>query len=1014
MNDKIAFIDRINIRILATLLILLVIPAYIVGMINKDNIRRLFEDNFTERVLLTNKLIASLVDSEEVNYYVDLIKNQDEGFKQKQIRFYHDREELFTLQSKGAQEERQQELLNNLAVFHRQMEGYKTERYWNVSSELKQLRDVSHSAYVYIMTDTGLVSDTGEKLYTFIFDADDYGIYDSPDMDGLGTCYTGEDVSITQIYNTKEQMDHVVYYSGDYGELYYAYAPILDKEGNVSAILGTDIAISVMDAEIAQSTYTFNTVFLSFGVLSILMIYIFLNRSITSPLRHLTGTAHALAAGNVNTPTPEAALRQKGEIGVLAQAVSDMSLVYQAMIKNSEKLFAAVNAGKLDVRNDVSEYKNDIQKVIKQINDTLDMTTQYLNSIPESIFIMDEELEGHFRNERYIQCFGEMTAREFLVNLFPPDAQEENTVQDVQAFLKERIGVLLAQKNNNTTVWINGLCFSVMLKAISLHEVKESSILVIAIDVTDLMNEKENAQSAAEAKSDFLSRMSHEMRTPMNAIIGMAKIADDTDDVSRLKYCLSTIETSSKHLLGIINDVLDMSKIEAGKFELEPVPMNLEKMLMTICNIIVDSMESKSQRFNVVLGKNLDLNYIADDLRLTQVITNLLSNAVKFTPDNGKITLSVEKVGQEENQNILRFSVTDTGIGMTEEQASRLFNAFEQADGSISRRYGGTGLGLAISKNIVEKMGGRIWAQSSPGEGSAFFFEVRLDRATHQDTIVFDGLRPGDLRLLIIEGDEDIRNRFTSIIESFGMHTEAAADADEALRLTDYAYQTQRAYDIIFLDYDLPGVNSLDLVKELNGRIDKNTVIIITTFLEWRRIEEDALRNNITHYVTKPLFPSSVLDSIIGTVGTTLKTLDIRTDTEKRGESRDFSGVHILLAEDVEINREIFIALLEDTKVSIDCAENGQIAVTKFIENYELYDLIIMDVQMPEMDGYQATRTIRALDIPKAKVIPIVAMTANVFREDIDRCLESGMNDHLAKPIDDKIVIEKIAKYTNR
>jgi PAS domain S-box-containing protein len=413
----------------------------------------------------------------------------------------------------------------------------------------------------------------------------------------------------------------------------------------------------------------------------------------------------------------------------------------------------------------------------------------------------------------------------------------------------------------------------------------QPSLLECFTDISELKEAEEKlrimsiAEKANQAKSDFLSRMSHEMRTPMNAIIGMTKIAEKTDDVSRLKHCLSTINTSSVHLLGIINDVLDMSKIEAGKFELEKVLMNIEKMLMKVSNIIIDNIEKKNQKLKVNLVKGMDLDYIADDLRLSQVITNLLSNAVKFTPEKGEITLAVEKIRSKGNFNTLRFSVTDTGIGMTEEQIARLFNAFEQADGSISRKFGGTGLGLAISKNIVEKMDGRIWVESKAGAGSSFIFEVDLERAPLQE-------------------------------------------------------------------------------------------------------------------------------------GAAQKSPEIKT--EATVETPDLSGVNIILAEDMEINREIFIALLEDTHIAIDSAENGAIAVSKFRENPEKYDLIIMDVQMPEMDGYEATRIIRAMDTPKAKSIPIVAMTANAFKEDVDRCLEAGMNDHLAKPIDEKSVLEKIVRYSGR
>jgi len=438
--------------------------------------------------------------------------------------------------------------------------------------------------------------------------------------------------------------------------------------------------------------------------------------------------------------------------------------------------------------------------------------------------------------------------------------------------------------------------------------------------------------------------------------------------------------------------------------------MNIEKMLMKVCNIVIENMEKKNQKFNVILSRDLHLNYIADDLRLSQVITNLLSNATKFTPEGGKIKLTVENAGQNGNITTLRFSIADTGIGMTAEQIARLFNAFEQADGSISRKFGGTGLGLAISKNIVEKMGGRIWAESDHGSGSTFIFEVNLEYASHQDTVIFDGIRPEDVKLLIVESDDDIRQHFLNIIKSFGMHADLASNTEETFALLN----KDGKYDIIFLDYDMPGINGIELGNKISEKVDKSTVTIITTYLEWHQIEKQAFANNISHYITKPIFPSAVLDAINEVIGRRIKSLDIKTKPSDivKDTVPDLSGVKILLAEDVEINKEIFLALLEETRISVDSAENGLIAVEKFKENYDKYDLIIMDIQMPEMDGYQATRTIRGLDIPKAKTIPIIAMTANAFKEDIDRCLESGMNDHLSKPIDEKSVIEKIIYYS--
>ena len=1007
MQEKIYFYEKISFRIIAMLLLFLALTALILSSVVRNNIRQVFEESFNERVLLTNALMAANVDSDEVKYFVDLIESMDDGFRQRQVRYHHDRHLYWVLHDTGTLGGSEEELLSRLTEFRRETEAMKNDLYWNLVDELRRLKEISKSTYLYIMADTGLISDDGEPLYTIIIDADDTPGLDEPDADGLGT----SDVSLSnmrEVYETKRQMDWVSYYIGDYGELYYSYAPVIDSNGEVIAIFGTDLDLVSMNNSVRATSLLFNLTFLAFFVVILLFIYIFIRKSIIEPLGGLTKTARELAQGNVYFTAPETDAAKRDEIGTLASAVREMQLTFDEMISSTEKLFKAANVGKLDVRNDSGNFKGDIRNVIDQINDTLDSVTLYLNNIPEGIFIMNKELEIYFRNDKYKEFFGDPPALELISKIFPSDESDD---ADREAYLKERVTGLLEQGKGSINAWVGEMCFSVYFIEIAISaEEADNSVLVIAVDITDLMNEKENAQAAAKAKSDFLSRMSHEMRTPMNAIIGMAKIAETTDDVSRLRYCLKTIGSSSSHLLGIINDVLDMSKIEAGKLELELVPMNIEKMLMKVCNIVIDKMEEKNHKFNVVLGKNLNLNYIADDLRLSQIIANLLSNAVKFTPDGGRITLAVDKAGQKDNKTTLRFAVTDTGIGMTKEQLGKLFNAFEQADGSVSRKYGGTGLGLAISKNIIEQMDGRIWVETEPGAGSSFIFEVNLERAPRQESVIYDGISPGDTKDLVIESDADILGHFVSITDSFGIKTDSASDTVQALAKVSAAYDSGRPYDIIFLDYEMPETNGIDLVKQLKGRIDNNTVIIITTHQEWYKIEKSAIENNITRCIAKPIFPSSVLDAINEVVGSMLKSLEIKTDNAYA--QPDLSGVSVLLAEDVEINREIFITLLEDTKIKIDTAENGKIAVDKFAANPEKYDMIIMDVQMPEMDGFQATRTIRAMDFEKAKKIPILAMTANAFKEDIERCRESGMDDHMPKPINEKNVIEKITYYS--
>jgi len=376
-------------------------------------------------------------------------------------------------------------------------------------------------------------------------------------------------------------------------------------------------------------------------------------------------------------------------------------------------------------------------------------------------------------------------------------------------------------------------------------------------------------QAASSAKSLFLSNMSHEIRTPMNAIIGMTGIAKKTGDVERKNYAIDNIEKASSHLLGLINQILDMSKIEADKLELYKHSFEFRRMINEVTSVLIFQIEEKGLRLKLELDEAIPRNIVTDELRMAQVITNLLSNAVKFTPEGGDIMLSAKRTGKKNGT--LRIEVRDTGIGITAEQKARLFKAFEQAEAGITREYGGTGLGLAISKRIIKMMGGKIWVESVPGEGSTFIFTVPLEKGA-------------------------------------------------------------------------------DSRSEQGGDADKELVT-------------------------------------------------------------SFEGKTVLLAEDLEINREIAMALLETTEVTIECASDGKRALRMFEDAPNKYDLIFMDVQMPVMDGITATSFIRAINSPKAKTVPIIAMTANVFQEDIDKCLQAGMNGHVGKPLEFELVLNVLNEY---
>jgi hemerythrin-like metal-binding protein len=513
------------------------------------------------------------------------------------------------------------------------------------------------------------------------------------------------------------------------------------------------------------------------------------------------------------------------------------------------------------------------------------------------------------------------------------------------------------------------------------------------------------AVQASKAKGDFLSNMSHEMRTPMNAIIGMTSIARSSSEMERKDYCLNKIEDASTHLLGVINDILDMSKIEANKLELSEVEFSFERMLQKVVNVVNFRVDEKNQDLIVHIDSGIPRHLIGDDQRLAQVITNLLSNAVKFTPENGSIKLKAESVKKEGDVCTIKIDVSDTGIGISEEQMPRLFTSFEQAENTTSRKFGGTGLGLAISKRIVGLMGGDIGVKSKRGKGTTFSFTISLREGSekHQHKL-YSTASWKNLRILAVDDAEPTREYIADITRQFGALCDMAAGGEEALEII----KENGTYDIYFVDCKMPHMDGIELaahIKRLHG--DEAPTIVMISFTDWSYIEDEAKEAGITKFLGKPIFPSDIADCINECMGNG----NIVEAESAGGETDCFKGYHMLLAEDIDINREIVLALLEPTEVEIDCAENGAEALQMFSDNPERYDMIFMDVQMPEMDGYEATRRIRALGTPAAALIPIVAMTANVFREDVEKCLAVGMNGHVGKPLDFEEVLNVLRQY---
>jgi hemerythrin-like metal-binding protein len=537
----------------------------------------------------------------------------------------------------------------------------------------------------------------------------------------------------------------------------------------------------------------------------------------------------------------------------------------------------------------------------------------------------------------------------------------------------------------------------------------------------------QKAVEASKAKSDFLSNMSHEMRTPMNAIIGMTSIGKGADEPEYKDYAFNKIEDASMHLLGVINDILDMSKIEANKLELSEIEFDFERMLRTVVDIVCFRIEKRRQSFHVRLDHRIPRLLVGDDQRLAQVVTNLLSNAVKFTPEEGAIHLDAKLVSKHDSTCTVRVSVADNGIGITAEQASRLFNTFEQAESGISRTFGGTGLGLALSKRIVEMMGGSIKIDSDYGVGSTFSFTVRLRLSDRDVSDVSDvsGGGGGDARrprwpsvfksdacLLVIDHDIEDLAFFNELAARSGAACDTAQNSTQAMALL----QAGKSYDLCFADPRMPGFD--DLAPRLSqyrpaGEDDARClpVIAMMSATDWGGYKNTATQAGVCRHLAKPLFPSAVGEAVSNCLG---GGLSADSPTE-RGlgdpEEPQFLGATLLLVEDTEINREIVISLLEPSQIDIQVAENGRKALALFAEQPLRYDIILMDIQMPEMDGLEATQRIRQINDDWATRVPILAMTANVFKEDIERCFEAGMNDHISKPIDFADLVSKLTRY---